>query len=49
VAPFHGVIFGSMLRNITREAEKLERLRQAGLWKPLGTPRPAEETRDGPR
>jgi uncharacterized protein YbjT (DUF2867 family) len=45
VAPFHGVVFGSMLRNITREAEKLERLRRAGQWEPRGTPRPPEATR----
>ncbi len=44
VAPFHGVIFGSMLRNITREAEKLERLRRAGDWEPGGTPRPSEQS-----
>jgi hypothetical protein len=39
------VIFGSMLRNITREAEKLEQLRAAGEWEPSGNPRPAELTR----
>jgi uncharacterized protein YbjT (DUF2867 family) len=45
VAPFHGVVFGSMLRNITREAEKLERLRASGEWAPRGSPRPADATR----
>jgi hypothetical protein len=39
VAPFHGVVFGSMQRNIAREAERLERERQAGRWRPSGTPR----------
>jgi len=48
VAPFHGAIFGSMLRNISREAEKLERLRQSGGWAPTGTPRPPDRTRDIP-
>ena len=39
VAPFHGVVFGSMQRNIAREAEGLEREKQAGRWHPAGTPR----------
>lgn len=39
VAPFHGIVFGSMQRNIAREAERLEAEREAGRWLPSGTPR----------
>jgi len=39
VAPFHGVVFGGMQRNIAREAERLEREKAAGRWMPSGTPR----------
>ena len=39
VFPFHGVIFGSMQRNIAHEAERLEKERVAGRWRPSGTPR----------
>jgi uncharacterized protein YbjT (DUF2867 family) len=39
VAPFHGVVFGSMQRNIAREAERLESERQAGRWRPSRAPR----------
>jgi len=41
VAPFHGVIFGNMQRNIAHEAERLEREKVAGRWQPSGTPRTA--------
>jgi uncharacterized protein YbjT (DUF2867 family) len=39
IAPFHGVIFGSMQRNIAREAERLEKEKAAGRWQPSGAPR----------
>lgn len=39
VAPFHGVIFGSMQRNIAIEAERLEKDKAAGRWRPSGAPR----------
>ena len=39
VAPFHGIVFGSMQRNIAREAERLETERESGRWRPSGTPR----------
>lgn len=39
VAPFHGVVFGSMQRNIAHEAERLEQDKAAGRWRPSGTPR----------
>jgi hypothetical protein len=39
VAPFHGIIFGSMQRNIALEAERLEKEKLAGRWRPSGAPR----------
>jgi hypothetical protein len=39
IAPFHGVIFGGMQRNIALEAERLEKEKVAGRWQPSGTPR----------
>jgi len=35
VAPFHGIVFGSMLRNISETAEELERGRQLGAEQPI--------------
>lgn len=39
IAPFHGVIFGGMQRNVALEAERLEKEKVAGRWQPSGTPR----------
>jgi uncharacterized protein YbjT (DUF2867 family) len=39
IAPFHGIIFGSMQRNVAKAAERLERKRASGQWLPSGTPR----------
>jgi len=41
VTPFHGIVFGSMQRNIAREAERLEASKQAEHRRPSGSPRPA--------